>query len=103
MAETEFRPVSFFSGPIWEFAVFPWACPQGHKNHKYSFLTNVKGANWPVRSVEDPYEVTASVLQEFWSNCNRKTAPSFAYSKRVTIPEIRDEAKKHPHNRSIPL
>ena len=50
----------------------------------------------PISRVEDPYEVTASVLQEFWRNCNRKTAPSFAYSKRVTIPEIRDESKKHP-------
>ena len=63
LAETEFPQVSFFLGSIWESAGFPWACPLGHKNHKYFFLTIVKGANWPVCSVQDPYEVTASVLQ----------------------------------------
>ena len=50
MAETEYCPVSFFLAPYGNLLLSPGAQGQRPRNHKYFFLTNVKGANWPVYS-----------------------------------------------------
>ena len=48
MTETEFPPVSFFLAPYGNLLLSRGAQGQRPGNHKYFFLTNVKGANWPL-------------------------------------------------------
>jgi hypothetical protein len=63
LREPEFRPVPFFPAPFGNQPVSPGPSPRATKTTVDFFLTNVKGANWPVCSVQDPYGVTAPVLQ----------------------------------------
>jgi hypothetical protein len=63
MAETEYCPISFSVAPYRNLLVSIGACPEGPKTTNNFFLTDVKVADWAIRSVEDPYEVTASMLQ----------------------------------------
>jgi hypothetical protein len=44
-------PLLMVETEYWNLLVSTGSCPQGHRNHKYFFWTNVKGANWPVRRV----------------------------------------------------